>query len=141
MSRHQKRSMFRVPCEFISKEIYPKLTYWAINANSFHERMNFSLIAVTVVVARILCLLLLAEVSPVRQCFFFRFFVSLKQAEKEKSKALDKYLRKVIIAICFSFFKLLLSTPQRNNTNVTWHRIILHYSTLQIPYITLHYKL
>ena len=59
--------------------------------------MNFSLIAVTVVVARILCLLLLAEVSPVRQCFFFRFFVSLKQADKEKSEALDKYLRIGII--------------------------------------------
>ena len=25
--------------------------------------------------------------------FFFQFFVSLKQAEKEKSEALDKYLR------------------------------------------------
>jgi len=54
------------------------------------------LVAVTVVVARILCLLLLAEVSPVRQ-WFFQFFVSLKQAEKEKSEALDKYLRIGII--------------------------------------------
>ena len=58
---------------------------------------EWTLVAVTVVVARILCLLLLAEVSPVRQCFFFQFFVSLKQAEKEKSEALDKYLRIGII--------------------------------------------
>ena len=54
-------------------------------------------VAVTVVVARILCFSLLAEVSPVRQWFFFQFFVPLKQAEKEKSEALDKYLRIGII--------------------------------------------
>ena len=29
--------------------------------------------------------------------FFFQFFVSLKQAEKEKSEALDKYLRIEVI--------------------------------------------
>ena len=58
---------------------------------------EWTLVAVTVVVARILCLSLLAEVSPVRQWFFFQFFVPLKQAEKEKSEALDKYLRIGII--------------------------------------------
>ena len=35
------------------------------------------------------------------------------------------------------FFKLLLNTPQRYNTNVTWHCMILHYNKLQIHYITL----
>lgn len=58
---------------------------------------EWTLVAVTVVVARILCLSLLAEVSPVRQWFFFQFFVPLKQAQKEKSEALDKYLRIGII--------------------------------------------
>ena len=58
---------------------------------------EWTLVAVTVVVARILCLSLLAEVSPVRQWFVFQFFVPLKQAEKEKSEALDKYLRIGII--------------------------------------------
>ena len=58
---------------------------------------EWTLVAVTVVVARILCLSLFAEVSPVRQWFFFQFFVPLKQAEKEKSEALDKYLRIGII--------------------------------------------
>ena len=58
---------------------------------------EWTLVAVTVVVARILCLSLLAEVSPVRQGFFFQFFVPLKQAQKEKSEALDKYLRIGII--------------------------------------------
>lgn len=58
---------------------------------------EWTLVAVAVVVARILCLSLLAEVSPVRQWFFFQFFVPLKQAEKEKSEALDKYLRIGII--------------------------------------------
>ena len=58
---------------------------------------EWTLVAVTVVVSRILCLSLLAEVSPVRQWFFFQFFVPLKQAEKEKREALDKYLRIGII--------------------------------------------
>ena len=38
----------------------------------------------------------------------------------------------------FKLFKLLLNTPQRYNTNVTWHCMILHYNKLQIHYITLH---
>ena len=41
----------------------------------------------------------------------------------------------------FLNFKLLLNTPQRCNTFVTWHWMTLHYNTLQRRYITLHYTM
>ena len=43
----------------------------------------------------------------------------------------------LFVLLFLFFFKLLLNTPQRYNTNVTWHCMILHYNTLQIHYITL----
>ena len=72
------------------------------------------------VVGRILCLLLLAEVSPVRQCFFFRFFVSLKQADKEKSEALDTdtsvlelYYHPSYMVICFKIYSRILKSQTK----------------------------
>ena len=97
MGRHQKRSMFRVPYEFISKEIYPKLTYWAIKANSFHERINFSYLPLQWSLQEFSACYCSPKFHRSDNVFFFQFFVSLKQAEKEKSEALDKYLRIGII--------------------------------------------
>ena len=37
--------------------------------------------------------------------------------------------------------ELLLNAPQPYNTKVTFHCIILHYNTLQMRYVTLHYTL
>ena len=47
------------------------------------------------------------------------------------------------LKVFVSYFKLLLNTPQRCNTYVTWHCITLHYNTSQIHYISiiLTYKL
>ena len=37
--------------------------------------------------------------------------------------------------------ELLLNAPQPYNTKVTFHCIILHYNTLQMRYVTLHYTI
>ena len=113
MGRHQKRSLFRVPYELISKEIYPKLTYWAINANSFHERMNFS------------CrysgrcknsLLVIARRSFTGQTrvFFFNFLSLWNKHKKRKVKhqintsVLELYYHPSYMVICFKIYSPIL---------------------------------